>query len=58
MRLAEVARQTKQIGSTLNSWARQGKFKTAKKEWIDNGWKWVLDDEEALDYIKNYKNKV
>jgi hypothetical protein len=58
MKLTELRRRIKGNQSNLNYYARQGIFKTAHKELDDHRLVWVLGDEEAEEYIKNYKKNV
>lgn len=58
MKLTELRRRIKGNQSNLNYYARKGRFKTAHKELDDHRLVWVLDDEEAEEYIKNHKKNV
>lgn len=58
MRLSELAKILKKDLRMLRYLCTDGTFKTAKKIFVDHGEKWFVDDDEALDYIKNYKNDI
>lgn len=57
MKLSEVSKILKKDIRMLRYKCTDGTFKTAKKIFIDHGNKWFIDDEEALEFIKNYENK-
>jgi hypothetical protein len=57
MKLTELRRIIRGNQSNLNYYARQGRFKTARKELDDHRQVWVLDDDEALEYIEQHEIK-
>lgn len=57
MKLTELRRRIRGNQSNLNYFARQRLFKTARKELDDHRYVWVIDDEEALEYIEKNEKK-
>ena len=52
MQLIELGRTLKMDRSTLNAYAREGVFKTAKKVKDGHLTKWEISDQEANQFIK------
>lgn len=57
MQLVELGRTLKMDRSTLNAYAREGVFKTAKKVKDGHLTKWEVSDIEANQFINLRKNE-
>lgn len=57
MQLIELGRTLKMDRSTLNAYAREGVFKTAKKVKDGHQTKWEVSDQEANQFISSRKNE-
>lgn len=57
MKLSEIAKKLKTNSSYLSTLCRQGKFKTAYRVFENHSNCWHVEDKEAEEYMRNFRDK-